>query len=130
MNREIKFRGKRVDNGQWEYVDMDYSFFMDESGCPPNFFQYKIVPDTVGQYTGLKDKNGKAIYESDVVWQDHHTSYRFGGRGVVVYSEDEGGFIVEGDWKKNQHHENLTCDVAGCVTVTGNIFDNPITPIP
>ena len=90
MNREIKFRGKRIDNGEWvigllvkmwgEWHIIDWN---DEN------IAYPIKTDTVGQYTGLKDKNGKEIYEGDriLINRNHY---------VVIFYKGMFAIEVEG----------------------------------
>jgi len=70
MNRPIKFRGKRTDNGEWAYGY--YIVQPTHSGEDGHIISiglnaYFVDPETVGQYTGLTDRNGKEVYEGDIV---------------------------------------------------------------
>ena len=78
MKREIKFRGKRLDNGDWVY---GYLVVINERSYIFNDDVRKNVdPATVAQYTGLKDKNGKEIYEGDILdvnFLSHKTKVKY-----------------------------------------------------
>lgn len=139
MNRTIKFRAKRIDNNKWTYggliqaddyciidqgnelyVERDYNFRGDT-----HFFQLSGVmcdEKTIGQFTGLLDKNGKEIYEGDIV----RVYAKYGIFNIVVkWSNDSIAFMacyVDGEQSPFSWFTNL---LVYELEVIGNVFDNP-----
>lgn len=124
MNRQIIFRGKRLDNGEWVYGDLEYNrakntariHTYDEGG--EYLMQHLVEPESVGQYTGLLDKNGKEIYESDIVMQRGYS----GVKPMVVRFE-QGAFIV--GWHGGSSTQTRPMLIQKRCEVIGNVIDNP-----
>ena len=136
--REIKFRGKRIDNSKWVYgylMQMHkpnrmfigvWQYMGGEATIKDELFvSYKEVdPDTIGQFTGLLDKNGKEIYEGDILKLQYPLNYGFAGihnKEIIVTISFESGcfwFTGEGYTDCNWHFYNE-------YEVVGNIYENP-----
>ena len=102
MNREIKFRGKRLDNGEWVYgyfyEECENTYIIEDRQhqkndlCARNI-PYRVATETVGQYTGLKDKNGKEIYEGDriLINRNHYVVIFY--KGLFAIEVEGCGYI-------------------------------------
>lgn len=110
MNREIKFRGRY--EGDWLFGDLTHVLQM---MCVD---QTLVEQETIGQFTGLYDKNGKEIYEGDIVYQRTYS----GNRPCVVRF-DEGAFIV--GYHKGSSTKHAPMLIKNSCVVIGNIHDNP-----
>ena len=122
--REILFKAKRIDNGEWVYGN--YAF-TDTNGEQHFIFQnkafeYEVNPDTICQYTGLTDKNGYKIWENDIVRKiDSNALGWYRERICNVYFDSVGYWGImttlgDGYWMGEFDEEQLE--------VIGNIFDN------
>lgn len=137
--REILFKAKRIDNGEWvegyyaecngkTFIGIDISIYGDifEVFCTPVIRWFEVDPETLCQFTGLYDKNDKRIWENDIVNTDSNV------RAQVKFGLYYNSFSI---WKRNQgfymDFMNKECyrpDLgywAKKTVVIGNIFDNP-----
>ena len=137
MNREILFRGKRLDNGEWvtgrlitddrdgkEFIVSWIGYHCEEDIDSANryieCFGFEVDPETVGQYTGLKDRNGVKIFEGDYIYHHWHkdTAYLVWHERYICLV----GKPFEEDTSKTYHYQKPDeLDLE----VIGNIHDNP-----
>ena len=112
--REILFRGKSIDNGKWIYGYAAMSggtFIICDNGLTyGGFIVYEVIPETVGQFTGLTDKNGVRIFEGDIL------QYEWSGKKNIDYIEYSGNMFTYSECIRF----SLSDD-----EVIGNIHDNP-----
>lgn len=119
--REIKFRGKSLlglkpmIKGHYFYNEITdkHNIIWNPQDDSPQVCP--IDENTVGQFTGLKDKNGVEIYEGDILSDENLT------KGIVKYDNYEAAFLV--DFSKNDIHNLI--DVDTWAEVIGNIYENP-----
>ena len=138
--RNILFRGKRIDNGKWVEGYYTKSPITDEnSGLPMECGMYfltgeerhliiqdgaafTILPESVGQYTGLTDKNGVKVFEGDIV----HCISRFDNANMaIIFEEGEFHMVLCENYKDYIPLAGYHCIRNFIKEVIGNIHDNP-----
>lgn len=132
MNRQIIFRGKRLDNGEWVYGDLEYNSAKNivrihtYGNNSEYLMQHLVQPDAVGQFTELFDRTGKNIFEGDILQCPSVPNISL----EVRYNTLQGAFCLV----EHTHSEGAllgTCPLGEMLrhypdmSVIGNRFDNP-----
>ena len=130
MNREILFRGKSDIWNVWyfgyyvkcndEYGNTTH-WIIEEDGA-----KHKVISETVGRYTGLKDKSGNKIFEGDIVFNNYEEGFK------IEYNVESAKFIAKGtralvDTADGGIYEEIEFDddITDVIDIIGNIHDNP-----
>ncbi|MCI8332631.1 MAG: hypothetical protein HFE78_07385 [Clostridiales bacterium] len=136
--REILFRGKRKDNGEWvegnlffdpdleKYTIFGYDYYTRDYALQREELMADVTAETVGQYTGLTDKNGVKIFEGDILKHDTNCpieEYRFDYGYVFWYGE------AQRYLRTSLLYKDDCCKISGVnrenYEVVGNIYNNP-----
>nr|DAH41918.1 MAG TPA: YopX protein [Caudoviricetes sp.] len=129
--REILFKAKRIDNGEWVqgavlFHDTDATTIFNQHMGDGSLQGFEVNPSTICQYTGLKDKNGNKIWENDIVKtvSDIYAPVKFGlyTTGFALEECNQGFYVDFPDETYLRHELGYWHNK---VEVRGNIFDNP-----
>ena len=121
--REILFRGKRKSNGEWAYGNFvrgcvdDFAYIVEFGNKELCRNYVEVIPETVGQFTGLTDKNGKKIFEGDIIRKTNK------GRHPEIFTAN-----IRTDFRVNEEVYYGPCEhfTESCeYEIIGNIHDNP-----
>ena len=131
--RKIRFRGKRIANGEWVYgslliwADGECTILV-KSDSSNAMWKREIEPNTVGQFTGLCDADGKEIYEGDVIKSKYNDIYH-----IISYNESQGAFTatlinkyMDTDGLKTECNAKQSWLCETKKVVFGNIHDNKL----
>lgn len=134
-NRTIKFRGKRLDNGKWVYGSLlqgeSQSVIAAVEGNSLNVHDcFEVVPEAVGQFTGMLDRNGKEIYEGDILQSPSGNTVvvKFGYKEHIVKHEIFTDSFAAYGWIVENVENGITDFLDNEFLkgeIVGNRFDNP-----
>jgi len=133
--REVLFRGKNVETGEWIYGEMTgvdgakpiiiRSAYM-EDDCSLSFDYEHVKPATVSEFTGLRDKNGKRIFEGDIVqYPIEQGKHRDTNLHEVVFERRGGSAYFGIVMDANETWQFCLSVPSKLMEVVGNIYDNP-----
>ena len=134
--RKHQYRGQRVDTKEWVYgfyyqlrrSEEIIVHYIVEYPLPLLYGvkEYEVIPDTVGEFAGLPDKNEKDIYEGDILQTQDPLAMK---RGLIEVGFENGMFVGYPNWLKKREGLKLYewCNecIVGMIACIGNIHDNP-----
>lgn len=131
--REILFKAKRLDNGEWaEGYLVKYPSAIQVGDCSPWYIQvppvdpddsggkYNVDPSTVCEYTGLTDKNGKKIFEGDIIKTtkyglDDGKGHNFAGADIFTVVFADGGYCLYNKWRRFNLRPDVDIEICGSI---------------
>lgn len=125
MENRYLFKAKRIDNGEWVQGallchDADAATIFNQHPADGSLQGFEVDPSTICQCTDLKDKNGKLIWENDIV-----NCPNVERCGYIGWNESEAGFYFNALLEDGGFEEEHIYDSQDCMEVIGNTFDNP-----